>query len=129
MSVAKIQRMCPFFAVSDVSDTLAFYRDKLGFETWYQPADTGPSFAIVGRDGAMLFLRESSEMPSPNAVRDANMRWDAYVLVDDPDELAAEFEARGTEFSLPVADTADGLRGFELADPDGHVLFFGRPQS
>lgn len=129
MSPAKIQRMCPFFAVSDVSETVAFYRDNLGFETWYQPGDTGPSFAIVGRDGAMLFLRESDTTSSPNAMRDANMRWDAYVLVDDPDELAAEFDARGTVFELPIADTADGLRGFEVADPDGYILFFGRPRS
>ena len=25
-------------------------------------------------------------------------------------------------------DTHDGLRGFELTDPDGYVLFFGRPR-
>jgi len=25
-------------------------------------------------------------------------------------------------------DTHDGLRGFELKDPDGYVLFFGRPR-
>jgi hypothetical protein len=31
-------------------------------------------------------------------------------------------------FSKSLKDTHDGLRGFELIDPDGHVLFFGRPQ-
>jgi hypothetical protein len=25
-------------------------------------------------------------------------------------------------------DTHDGLRGFEIQDPDGYVLFFGRPR-
>lgn len=123
-----IQRMCPFFAVRDVEQTVAFYRDKLGFETWYQPAGVGPLFAIVGRDGAMLFLKEGSNAPLPNATRDQAIQWDAYVLVDDPDALAAEFETRGAEFHLPVSDTMDGLRGFEIADPDGYVLFFGRPR-
>ena len=34
-----------------------------------------------------------------------------------------------TEFSEPLKDTHDGLRGFELKDADGYVLFFGRPRS
>lgn len=40
----------------------------------------------------------------------------------DPDALAAEF-------SEPLKNTSDGLRGFELKDADGFVLFFGRPHS
>ena len=29
----------------------------------------------------------------------------------------------------PLKDTDDGLRGFELQDADGYVLFFGRARS
>jgi hypothetical protein len=29
---------------------------------------------------------------------------------------------------VPLKDTQDGLRGFELRDTDGYVLFFGRPR-
>jgi predicted enzyme related to lactoylglutathione lyase len=64
----------------------------------------------------------------PNAKRDPEMRWDAYVPVDDADALAAEFVSRGVTFSVPLKDTHDGLRGFEIVDPDGYVLFFGRPR-
>ena len=46
----------------------------------------------------------------------------------DPDALAAEFAERGVTFSDPLRDTHDGLRGFEISDPDGYVLFFGRPR-
>jgi hypothetical protein len=42
---------------------------------------------------------------------------------------AAEFSSRNVEFSAPLQDTDDGLRGFELEDADGYVLFFGRPRS
>ena len=56
-------------------------------------------------------------------------RWDAYFSVPDPDAMAAELEGRGVSFSDSLKDTHDGLRGFELIDPDGHVLFFGRPTS
>ena len=124
----KIERMCPFFIVSDVGQTLAFYCDKLGFETWFQEPDEEPFFGIVGRDGAMLFVKAGEAEPMPNPRRDPAMRWDAYLLVPDPDALADEFSDRGVVFSVPLKDTHDGLRGFEVTDPDGYVLFFGRPR-
>ena len=51
---------------------------------------------------------------------------DAYLQVPDPDALAAELSSRNVEFFEPLKDTVDGLRGFELQDADGYVLFFGR---
>jgi hypothetical protein len=56
------------------------------------------------------------------------MRWDAYLSVPDPDALAAELAGRGVAFSEPLQDTHDDLRGFEVTDPDGYVLFFGKPR-
>jgi len=66
--------------------------------------------------------------PLPNWKRHPFMEWDAYVYAPDPDALAAEFAERGVEFSAGLQDTDDGLRGFEISDPDGYVLFFGRPR-
>jgi catechol 2,3-dioxygenase-like lactoylglutathione lyase family enzyme len=40
----------PFFIVSNVDQTIAFYRDKLGFETRFLEPDREPFFAIIGRD-------------------------------------------------------------------------------
>ena len=54
---------------------------------------------------------------------------DAYLDVPDPDALAIEFLSRSVEFSEPLIDADDGLRGFELKDADGYVLFFGCPRS
>jgi hypothetical protein len=87
-----------------------------------------PFFANVGRDGAMVFLKAGEAEALPNPKRDRTMRWDAYCYTPDPDALAAEFSKRGAPFSKPLEETADGLRGFEVADPDGYVLFFGRPR-
>jgi uncharacterized glyoxalase superfamily protein PhnB len=53
---------------------------------------------------------------------------DAFVYASDPDALAADFADHGAEFSVPLKDTHDGLRGFEIRDPDGYILFFGRPR-
>jgi hypothetical protein len=66
--------------------------------------------------------------PGLSAIEKGWARWNAYVYVPDPDALAAEFSSRQVEFSRPLQDDDDGLRGFELEDADGYVLFFGRPR-
>jgi len=119
----------PCFIVTDVEKTVAFYGEKLGFETRLLAPEVGPFFAIIGRDGAQIFIKaERGVTPVPNYTRHPHLRLDAFVYASDPDALAAEFEAQGAEFSKPLEDTHDGLRGFEICDPDGYVLFFGRPR-
>lgn len=128
MAQAEVSGISPFFIVRDAPSALSFYRDRLGFEiTFQEPADE-PFFAIVRRGGAMIMLKDVGVDPLPNHKREPMARWDAYVYVPDPDALAAEFASRRVEFSEPLKDTHDGLRGFELKDADGYVLFFGRPR-
>lgn len=122
----------PCFIVRDVPRTLAFYRDRLGFEVTFEgPEPDDIFFGIVQRDAAMLMFKAVDIEPTPNRTRDighGNMRWDAYFYVPDPDALAAELAAGGIEFETSLGDTHDGLRGFEVKDVDGYLLFFGRPQ-
>jgi catechol 2,3-dioxygenase-like lactoylglutathione lyase family enzyme len=128
MTQAEISGISPFFIVSDAPSSPSFYRDRLGFEiTFQEPADE-PFFGIVCRGGAMIMLKDVGVDALPNYKREPSARWDAYVYVPDPDALAAEFASRNVEFSEPLKDTHDGLRGFELKDADGYVLFFGRPR-
>jgi catechol 2,3-dioxygenase-like lactoylglutathione lyase family enzyme len=132
MSRAEISGIAPFFIVRDVPAALAFYRDRLGFDIVFQgPSEDDLFFGIVKRDAAMIILKAIGVEPVPNYTRDIKQgiaRWDAYLLVPDPDALAAEFASRNVEFFLPVSDnTEDGLRGFEVKDADGYLLFFGRP--
>ncbi|HEX5083167.1 MAG TPA: bleomycin resistance protein, partial [Blastocatellia bacterium] len=75
-----------------------------------------------------IMLKDVGEAPLPNCQREPAARWDAYLNVPDPDALAAEFVSRQVKFSVPLKDDEDGLRGFELKDADGYVLFFGRPR-
>lgn len=128
MTRAKTQAISPFFIVSNVDQTIAFYRDKLGFETRFREPEQDPFFGIIGRDGAQIFIKSDKDvLPLPNSRRHPFMRLDAFIYAPDPDALAAEFAEHGAVFSAPLKDTHDGLRGFEIRDPDGYVLFFGRP--
>jgi catechol 2,3-dioxygenase-like lactoylglutathione lyase family enzyme len=125
---AIIGTMAPYFIVSDVARSLTFYVDQLGFESIYQTDETKLFFAVLRRDGAMLFLKSEDGIdPVPNAARHPTFAWDSYSYTPDPDALAAEFAGRGAAFSKPLENNGSGLRGFELTDPDGHVLFYGRP--
>ena len=128
MTQAQITGISPFFIVSHLRSSLSFYRDRLGFAITFQgPSDDDLFFGIVCRGRAMIMLKDVGVDPLPNYKREPGARWDAYLNVPDPDALAAEFASRNVEFSEPLKDTDDGLRGFELKDADGYVLFFGRP--
>jgi catechol 2,3-dioxygenase-like lactoylglutathione lyase family enzyme len=132
MTEAKIAGISPFFIVSHVPTSLAFYRDQLGFEITFEgPSPDDIFFGIVRRDGAQILMKAIGVAPVPNCTRDIKQgiaRWDAFVSVPDPDALAAEFASRNVEFFEPLKDTHEGLRGFELKDADGYILFFGRPR-
>ena len=130
MTRAGISAIAPFFIVRDVPTSMAFYRDKLGFEITFEGPEPSDIFVgIVERGGAFILMKAVGVEPVPNYTRDVKQgiaRWDAYVNVHDPDALAAEFASRGVEFFVPLQDSEDGLRGFEIEDADGYLLFFGR---
>jgi catechol 2,3-dioxygenase-like lactoylglutathione lyase family enzyme len=128
-----ISGIAPFFIVKNVPAALSFYHDRLGFDVAFQgPSDDDIFFGIVRRGAAMIMLKDVGVDPVPNYTRDIKKgiaRWDAYLHVPDPDALAAEFSSRDLEFSRPLKEDNDGLRGFEIKDADGYILFFGRPRS
>ena len=121
----------PLFIVRNVPATLAFYRDKLGFDITFQGPDPDDIFfGIVERGRAMIMFKAVDVEPVPNYTRDIGhgiARWDAYIHVPDPDALAAEFSSRNLQFFVPLQDNSDNLRGFEVQDADDYVLYFGRP--
>jgi uncharacterized glyoxalase superfamily protein PhnB len=133
MTKIDISGIAPFFIVRNVTAAMAFYRDRLGFAITFQgPSDDDIFFGIVERGAAMIMLKDVGVEPVPNYTRDIKQgiaRWDAYLHVPDPDALAAEFSSRGVPFFQPLQDDDDGLRGFEVQDADGYVLFFGRPRN
>ena len=126
---SRLTSIAPFFIVRDVVPAIDFYRDRLGFEVTFVAPEDDPFFAIVQRDGVRIMIKAivPEVQPLPNPSRHPWARWDAFVHVPDPDGLADELTARGVTLHEPLANTKDQLRGFEVRDVDGYVLFFGRP--
>ena len=132
MAKTEISGIAPFFIVKNVPAALQFYRDRLGFDITFQgPSEDDIFFGIVQRGAAMIILKDIGVDPIPNYTRDIKQgiaRWDAYLHVEDPDALAEEFASSNVAFFVALNDNGDdGLRGFEIQDKDGYVLFFGRP--
>ena len=129
MTRPKLDAISPSFIVSDVERTIAFYRDKLGFETRFLQPEKDPFFGIIGRDGAQIFIKAERDVtPVPNHTRHRHLRLDAFVYVPDPDALAAEFADARRSLQRAAQGHQRRSRGFEITDPDGYVLFFGRPR-
>jgi catechol 2,3-dioxygenase-like lactoylglutathione lyase family enzyme len=126
---AQLGYIAPFFIVRDVMKSIAFYTDRLGFEVTFLGPDDGAYFAMLQRDGVRLMLKAITPevQPMPNSTRHQWARWDAYIHTPEPDALAEEFASRGVSFREPLGVNSDQLRGFEVVDADGYVLYFGRP--
>lgn len=117
----------PFLIVSDVPAAIRHWCGALGFDLRLAAPAKAPFFAMVGRGPAQLMLKDVGLAPRPNPARHPEAPWDVFILCPEPERLAAEIEARAPGLAGPVHDREDGLRGFEAADPDGHVVFFGHP--
>jgi len=130
-TMTNLTYVSPFFIVSSLKTSVSFYIDKLGFEVRYIGPEDEPFFAIVGRDQVSIMLKGNTVdvKPVPNHTYQKWARWDAYISTADPDTLFNEYRSGGVAFRQPIQDDDDGLRGFEVTDADGYVLFFGRPKS
>lgn len=118
-----IRQIAPLFFSTDIRSTLLYYETKLGFQclgTWQDP----PVYAVVARDQRAIHFR-CAEPPTANPDKYSDELLDAYLLVEDPDALYAEYAARDVEFTRQLGDTPWNSREFVVKDCDGRLLAFG----
>ena len=118
----------PFFIVKHLETSIAYYRERLGFELAFQGPEGDPYYAGVSRDGIGIMLKAilPEVLPQPNHTRHEWARWDAYIYALDPDALFEEFRQRGVSFAKTLSFIDEGLWGFEITDADGYILAFFR---
>jgi uncharacterized glyoxalase superfamily protein PhnB len=118
-----IRQIVPLFFTTDIPGTLAYYREKLGFDclgTWQDP----PVYAMIARDRQAIHFR-CAEPPTPNAKKYPDELLDAYLHVEDADALYAEYTAKGVEFTRELGNMPWHSREFVVKDCDGRLLAFG----
>ena len=98
--------------VSDVERAMGFYR-ALGL----RPVLHQPHIAVFElRGGTHLLLVQARGAHPRGPVRSFGL------LVEDADAFHGRAAAAGVEVGPVVRDARSGHRGFEMTDPDGHVL-------
>lgn len=116
----------PSFIVRDLQASIAYYREKLGFQLDFQGPDGDPFWAGVSRDGVGIMLKTVAPdvPPQPHHTRHEWAPADALVYSADPDTLYEEFRRRGASFVTELSFVEPGLWGFAVADADGYHLVF-----
>src|SRR5438105_15827687 len=84
----KFDRAAPTFLVSDVGETIRWYKNILGFAAYPFPDKPPHVFASVCRDGVeiMFQLLQDYEKPDLYSLRASGV-WDAYIRMEGVREL------------------------------------------
>ena len=116
----------PNLIVKNLQVSIAFYRERLGFQLDFQGPDDGPFWARVRRDAIGINFKEIGHevLPCPNHTRHPWAPSDAYIYTLDPDTLFNEFRQRGVSFVKELSFIDEGLWGFGMNDADGYSLVF-----
>jgi catechol 2,3-dioxygenase-like lactoylglutathione lyase family enzyme len=114
-------------SVADVDRSVAFYRDILGFEARAVPHGVGlPAVAEVVSGPARILL--SVEQTAYDSTGERRPRGAAIVFLetDDVAGMRRDVVARGGAATELEKVNWIKLRVFQIADPDGHTLWFAQ---
>jgi uncharacterized glyoxalase superfamily protein PhnB len=108
----------PPLRTHNLEQTVAFCRDRLGFECTEQSSD----WAFVERDAITLMIA----LPNGHELFDApTLPGSLYFSTDDVDDLWRELKDN-TEIVYPIEGFDYGMREFAIRDSNGYCLLFGK---
>jgi uncharacterized glyoxalase superfamily protein PhnB len=105
--MAKLTRVALELPVTNMAQALQHYDKQLGFDV-VMTMPTG-DYAIVERDGVALHLYEDAS--------GAATLGSIHIFVDGLDDLEAELQNRGAQFTQTIVRKPWGNRDFRVVDP------------
>jgi len=106
--------------VSDLDASIAFYRDKVGFDLDHDTRNEHMHIAQLTPRGSGCSIVIGS-LPSQNEMAPGSLRG-LQLVVADAEAARTELLSRGVEASeITVFDERDGGTFFGFADPDGNT--------
>jgi uncharacterized glyoxalase superfamily protein PhnB len=113
-----ISHFAAIFPCHDPDEIANWYRDKLGFTIgfrWEEPA----SYVVTHKDGnvSIHFSKTEKKDLQPNLL---------YIFCNDVDVVYSELKENGVEHIPKPEDQDYGMRDFEVVDPWGNRLTFGK---
>jgi uncharacterized glyoxalase superfamily protein PhnB len=114
----KLTALVPMVWTDDIPSTIAYYRDKLGFNC---PVEID-GWACLERDGIELMLSRPNEHEPYHG---PNFSGSFYFRCDDVDAWWEELKDRATVV-YPIENFEYGMREFAIRDNNGYILQFGK---
>jgi len=123
--VAGVVYIAPVLRVADLRRSLAFYRERRGFDVDFSYEEF---YASVSRDGGRIHLQCARANPRDQAAVEREEFLDACVVVRNAEALSLAYAAAGVSFTVPLRRMPYGVE-FYVRDPDGYILGFVEPAS
>ena len=119
--------LMPTLTVNDLSKSLKFYTEGLGFAIGEDFNEDGEvKGAMLNAGGAMLGISQDDFAKGKDRVKGLGMR--LYLETDQNIEaLAARAKAAGITLNEGPAPLAWGPMGFTVTDPDGFKMTISNP--
>jgi catechol 2,3-dioxygenase-like lactoylglutathione lyase family enzyme len=117
------------YIVNDVEESIAFYRDRLGFSEVMHPA---PTFAMLAKGDLRLTLSAPSGQGGggqamPDGTVPAPGGWNRFALeVDDLEHTVDALRGAGVRFRNQIV-TGVGGKQILLEDPSGNPIELFQP--
>jgi len=123
--MAEFQSVAACFVVADISATITWYEEQLGFIGDPFPDREPYVFAILRRDDVEIFLQRLEGYQKPELYsKRPNGVWDAYIHVEGVQDLYDSVREEAT-IVQPLRQQPYGRWEFEVKDPNGYILAFG----
>jgi uncharacterized glyoxalase superfamily protein PhnB len=122
--MAELHSVAPCFPVGDISATIRWYEEQLGFIGEPFPASEPYVFAILYRDDVEIMLQRVEGYEKPDLYRSRSGGvWDAYFRIEGVKDL---FESVREEATIvqPLRKQPYGNWEFEVRDLNGYILVF-----
>ena len=125
--MTRFTSVTPNLVVRDMSKSLAFYRDLLGFTITMNVPEAEP-FVFTGleRDGVPVFLNDvKATLDDHPDMANVPPGGTATLFFDitGVDELHDQIKSK-TAIVMPLKTQFYGMREFSVKDPDGHLITF-----
>ena len=114
----KLERVSPVMAVTNIEETLAFYRDLLGFECISR---TEGWAALRKDDVEIMFTLPNTHEPFEKCVFTGSI----YFNTSDVDAQWSALKDKA-RIVYPIENFYYGMREFAIRDNNGYILQFGQ---
>jgi catechol 2,3-dioxygenase-like lactoylglutathione lyase family enzyme len=128
----QLTKLTPNLIVADLSRSIAFYRDVLGFTLQTTVPDAPPYVFAIVQSGAVEIFHNApepamAEYPAFKG-RPIGGTLTLFIQVDDV-RAAHEALKNEVEIVMPLETKWYGVTEFAFTDPDGYVITFAQPET